>query len=83
MTRRTFRCTIDSMEAIDSGRIATFVGEFEGVADYTVVALLPDADETVNPDYHPGSTQKTKSQGHSRRRPVHPLFGVTLKASTR
>jgi len=43
---------IDSMEAIDSGRIATFIGEFEGVADYTVVALLPDADETVNPDYH-------------------------------
>jgi len=25
---------IDSMEAIDSGRIATFIEEFEGVADY-------------------------------------------------
>lgn len=41
---------LDSLEAIDSNRIATLVEYFEGYSDYLVVALLPDDASAVAAD---------------------------------
>lgn len=42
---------LDSLEAIDSDRIATLVEYFSDYADYSVVALLPEDDRALDEDY--------------------------------
>lgn len=42
---------LDSLEAIDSDRIATLVAYFEAHSDYRVVAWLPEDAETLDDRY--------------------------------
>ena len=41
----------DSLETIDSDRIAALVEHFSGYATYLVVALLPEDAAALNEDY--------------------------------
>lgn len=43
---------LDSLEAVDSGRIAKLVEYFEEHAPYTVVALLPEDAQALDNSYH-------------------------------
>jgi myosin heavy subunit len=42
---------LDSLEAIDSDRIATLVDHFSDYADYSVVALLPGDEQALDDEY--------------------------------
>jgi chromosome segregation ATPase len=43
---------LDSLEAIDSDRIATLVEYFSDYADYSIVALLPEDEQALSDSYH-------------------------------
>lgn len=43
---------LDSLEAIDSARIADLIAYFEEYADYLIVALLPEDAQAVDENYH-------------------------------
>jgi len=42
---------LDSLEAIDSERIAAFIEYVDDYADYTIVALLPEDEQSVSKEY--------------------------------
>lgn len=43
---------LDSLEAIDSDRIAKLVEYFSDYAEYSVVALLPEDEQALDDEYH-------------------------------
>jgi hypothetical protein len=43
---------LDSLEAIDAGRIADLVAYFADYAEYLVVALLEEDAQALDTDYH-------------------------------